>query len=97
MQKQLSANSAQQNEVHEVMLLTQQRATTVAVRATSKKQQVINMCAAANGTTVAEVARALLISKDAARSLFGDIRHDYAARKANSVLVVYNGTVYKTA
>jgi predicted ArsR family transcriptional regulator len=41
----------------------------------TKKQQVINMCRAEGGTTVAAIAAKLVISKTAARSLIGDIRH----------------------
>lgn len=43
-------------------------------RGVTKKQQVINMCSEANGTTVHAIANALSISKVAARSLIGDVR-----------------------
>lgn len=84
MQKQVNAQAnatvthaqhAASNNMQTIFAVAQQVATVQAVRAITKKQQVINMCSAASGTTVAAIAAQLLISKVAARSLIGDVRH----------------------
>ena len=60
----------------------------VQVVRTTKKQAVIAMLQ--NGTTVAQIAQTLNISKVAARSLIGDVRHA-------KIAVVYNNNVYTLA
>lgn len=61
--------------MHDMLKIPSQQPNTVAPRAVTKKQTVIDMCSRDCGTTVAEIASTLLISKVAARSLIGDVRH----------------------
>lgn len=69
-------------------IVAEQHANVATAKATTKKQRVIDMLQ--TGTTVAEIAQALQISKVAARSLIGDVRHA-------KVRVTYDGTQYKLA
>lgn len=70
---QLAILASAHVQQHKYAQATQSNATATRSSVT-KKQQVINMCSAANGTTVAAIASNLQISKVAARSLIGDVR-----------------------
>lgn len=69
---------------HSIFSVPTQHANVAVQRSITKKQQVINMLA--TGTTIACIAQTLAISKVAARSLIGDVRH------AKIAVVFNNGT-----
>jgi len=76
--------------VHPLLLVASQQPVVAAPKPVTKKQQVIDMLSAPEGTTVARISETLLISKVAARSLIGDVRHA-------KVRVTQSGGVYKLA
>ena len=64
--------------MHAMLQIPSQQPSVAVVR-TTKKQHVIDMLS--TGTTVAAIAQSLQISKVAARSLIGDVRHAKIAVK----------------